>query len=41
MYETSKGIGITLDANKTSGDQPATEGEISQAWKVPDIFFCC
>ena len=27
MYETSKGIGITLDANKTGGDQFATEGE--------------
>ena len=27
MHETTKGIGITLDANKTGGDQSATEGE--------------
>ena len=26
MYK-SKGLGRTLDANKTSGNQPATEGE--------------
>ena len=38
MYK-SKGLGRTLDANKTSGNQPATEGEISQAWKVPKYIF--
>ena len=35
MYETSKGIGITLDANKTSGNQPATEGEKGLIPSIP------
>ena len=35
MYETSKGIGITLDANKTSGNQSATEGEKDLIPSIP------
>ena len=35
MYETSKGIGITLDANKTGGDQSATEGEKGPSLNIP------
>ena len=33
-YE-SKGIGLTLNANKTSGDQPATEGEKGLIPNIP------
>ena len=33
-YE-SKGIGLTLNANKTSGDQPATEGEKGLIPSIP------
>ena len=35
MYETSKGIGITLDANKTGGAQSATEGEKAPSLNIP------
>ena len=35
MHETTKGIGITLDANKTGGDQSATEGEKGPSLNIP------
>ena len=35
MYETSKGIGITLDANKNGGDQSATDGEKGPRLNIP------